>query len=153
MVFCAATFKLAAQTPFNTTDSIDINNIAASVLVHGDMWWNPALGTGECKFPKGTGRSVSNAGAVWMSGYDAGNNLHVAAQTYKQAGNDYWPGPLDISGSLSYATSALWAHIWKINRTDISAFHSHLIHTTYNTPLSILSWPGKGNVYGKMLLN
>ena len=30
-------------------------------------------------------------------------NLHVAAQTYRQNGNDFWPGPLDASGNLDRA--------------------------------------------------
>ncbi len=99
-----------AQAPFNTMDSVDINNIHAAILVHGDMWWDPVAQLALCRFPPNAPTHINFAGSVWMSGYDAGNNLHVAAQTYRQTGNDYWPGPIDPgTGSLTYATSQKWA--------------------------------------------
>ena len=36
------------------------------------------------------------AGAVWLGGFDDGGNLKMAAQTYRSAGNDFWPGPLTL---------------------------------------------------------
>ncbi len=136
-----------AQTPFSTKDSVNINRINAQVLVHGDMWWDPVTTQAKCEFPKGFGRHISFASALWMSGYDAANRLHVAAQTYRQRGNDFWPGPLDTSDTLTYATSQDWAKIWKVNRTDIQAFMALTTHTIANTPVSILTWPASGNTY------
>jgi hypothetical protein len=150
IVFCSALFfsqATIAQTPFSTIDSVDINRIKATVLVHGDMWWDPIHQTAGCEFPKGAGTHISFAGALWMAGYDAVSGLHVAAQTYRQNGNDYWPGPLDSTGTLSYATSQAWAKIWKVNRTAIDSFNALNIHTTTNTPAPILQWPAKGNPY------
>ncbi len=146
--FCLSNEYSFAQASFSTIDSININNINASVLVHGDMWWN---GNGsnylhKCMYPNGSQKNISFAGALWMSAYDAGNQLHIAAQTYRQDGNDYWPGPLDASDTLTYATSYAWAKIWKVNLTDIDTFLTSPTHTTTNTPPSILTWPGKGNV-------
>ena len=142
-------YMASAQAAFPTIDSVSINNISATVLVHGDMFWNPALEVAACEFPKGSGKSINFASALWMSGYDGGNNLHVAAQTYRQNGNDYWPGPLDSSDTLTYATSHDWAKIWKVNRTDIQYFQSLTTHTTTNTPANILTWPGKGNTHAR----
>jgi hypothetical protein len=150
--------QLRAQTPFLASDSLTINKVSATVLVHGDMWWNgDATGFYATKafFPRGTGLSIGGFGnAVWMSGYDGGGHLHVAAQTYRQDGNDYWPGPLS-SGSIPvpYATSRDWAKVWKVNRTDIGAFKAMSGHTITNTPDMILTWPGKGNSYAKGNLN
>lgn len=140
-----------AQAPFNTMDSININNINATVLVHGDMWWNPDSTVYEpkCFYPNGSRKNINFASAIWMSGYDAGNNLHVAAQTYRQDGNDYWPGPLDGSDTITYSTSSDWAKIWKIDRRDMDSFFSYRLHTLPNTPLSILTWPAKGNIYAR----
>lgn len=139
-----------AQIPFLTMDSININKINASVLVHGDMWWNPANYTVPmCTFPNGTKKSIGGPGAIWMSGYDGSGTLHVAAQTYRQNGNDYWPGPLSDPDTLTYHTSHDWARIWKINRSDIEYFLSFSSHTTANTPPMILTWPGKGSAYAK----
>lgn len=139
-----------AQTPFNTLDSVNINKINAMVLVHGDMWWNPtpSVMNSHCYFPNGTSKSISSTGAIWMSGYDGSNQLHVAAQTYRQAGNDYWPGPLDASGALTYTTSQQWAKIWKVNRTDIQHFQHLIANGTASAttiPAAIWTWPAKGN--------
>jgi hypothetical protein len=142
-------FSASAQAPFPTMDSVDINNISASVLVHGDLWWNPTLGVADCSFPKGSSKNINFAGALWMSGYDGSGNLHVAAQTYRQTGNDYWPGPLDAHDTLTYATSSAWAKIWKVNQTDIDAFLALPTHTTTNTPAAILTWPANGNAYAQ----
>ncbi|GAA4463542.1 hypothetical protein GCM10023093_12230 [Nemorincola caseinilytica] len=130
-------------------DSININRINALALVHGDMWWDPATGTAHCKFPPDSKKNVGFAAALWLSGYDNAGKLHVAAQTYRQDGNDHWPGPLDAPGTLSYATSAKWAKIWKVRRSDITTFMATTPHTVANTPAAILTWPAKGNSNAK----
>ncbi len=141
--------ELRAQIPFNTMDSVHINKINASVLVHGDMWWNPVTQQAHAHYPANAATNINFVSSLWMSGYDAGNNLHVSAQTYRISGNDYWPGPLNSSDTLTYATASDWAKIWKINRTDIQHFQSITTHTTANTPEPILRWPGKGNTYAQ----
>ncbi len=145
-LFCIAFTRLSAQTSFNTLDSVDVNNINAAVLVHGDMWWQPDSGKFHCYFPADSTKNISGPGAIWMSGYDAAGQLHIAAQTYRQNGNDYWPGPLNTSDTLIYTTSQNWAKIWKVSNSDIQYFLSLSIHTVSNTPQSVLTWPGKGNV-------
>ncbi|MES2702981.1 MAG: T9SS type A sorting domain-containing protein [Bacteroidota bacterium] len=142
----------SAQTPFPATDSLNINKINAAVLVHGDMWWNAdhANYATTSFFPNGTRKSIGGYGnALWMSGFDGAGQLHVAAQTYRQDGNDYWPGPLDAGGSLSYATSRDWAKVWKVNRSEIQHFLATMGHTPANTAPSILTWPGKGNTHAR----
>ncbi len=145
-LFCTKSI-LSAQAPFLTRDSININNINATVMVHGDMWWDPTLGIAACKFPNGSQKIISFASSIWLSAIDNSDQLHVSAQTYRQGGNDYWPGPLDAADTLTYATSHDWAKIWKINKTDIDAFLGLSTHSVSTTPMSILTWPGKGNLF------
>ncbi len=135
-----------AQTPFATRDSVNINHINASVLLHGDMWWDPVSQVAKCEYPKGSGKHIGFASALWMSGIDEASQTHVAAQTYRDS-NDYWPGPLDASGNLSYAQSANWARFWKVRYTDLQYFQGLSTHTVANTPEAILSWPASGNTY------
>jgi hypothetical protein len=137
------------QTAFPYINYVDINNIKAATLVHGDLWWNTTLQYASCEFPKGSGKNIQFACSLWLSGFDAGNNLHVAAQTYRQTGNDYWPGPLDTNDTLTYATSQSWAYIWKVNQSDINTFNTISTHTIANTPTDILHWPAKGNPYAQ----
>jgi hypothetical protein len=145
LLVCLGVIKTAAQATFNTCDSVNINNINARILVHGDMSWDPVHGVAACEFPKGSGKHINFATSLWMSGFDGGGQLHIAAQTYRQTGNDYWPGPL-TSDTLTYATSQSWAKIWKVDRNDIFYFLSLSTHTTANTPNAILTWPAKANV-------
>ncbi len=146
--FFACSFQIArAQTPFINRDSLNINNINASILLHGDMWWDPTEQVAKCEFPSGSGKNIAFTSALWMGGYDEGGALHVASQTYRQTGNDYWPGPLYPTDTLTYATSNEWAKFWKVLRSDINTFLAIGTHTTSNTPASILNWPGKGNTY------
>jgi hypothetical protein len=149
IIVCAIVSTSWAQMPFNEYDSIDINNINARILVHGDMFWDPVTGVSACEFPKGSGKHINFASTLWMSGYDGAGQLHIAAQTYRQDGNDYWPGPIDLTGTISYTASHNWSKIWKVERADIQYFLSLTTHTIINTSHAILTWPGKGNSYAE----
>ncbi len=136
-----------AQLPFSVMDSIDGNNINAAILVHGDMFRDPVHNSTGWTNPAYYTEKPEGAAALWMSAYDDAGQLHVSAQTYRQNGNDYWPGPLDASGALDYATSEQWAKIWKVRRSDVAVHLSNIMHHTGNTPEAILTWPAKGNAY------
>lgn len=147
--FAMAGMTADGQTLFPTRDSVTANKISATVLVHGDLWWEggaPGYAP-KCQYPAGTGKNVNFVGALWMSGYDNSNQLHVSAQTYRQDGMDYWPGPLDTGDTVDYPTSNKWAKIWKVERSEIDAFKAMSTHTIANTPSAILTWPAKGNAY------
>ena len=89
---------VSKQLNFNCAEGtaqtiLDINNISTTILNGGDMWWN--LTSGSYEAPKGSGLHSIFAGALWIGGIDDDNQIKVASQTYRQGGNDYWPGPLD----------------------------------------------------------
>jgi hypothetical protein len=152
MILSLLCSRAMAQAPFTTMDDVNINNIDAMVSVHGDVWRNPVTGTANCVVPNGSGKNIASAGALWMSGYDNGNGLHIAAQTDRTTGNDYWPGPLDVSGTLTYVTSQNWAKIWKVTRKDIQIFQALTAAgtaTKANTAAAIWEWPANGNRYAK----
>ncbi|WP_276134310.1 T9SS type A sorting domain-containing protein [Polluticoccus soli] len=147
-ILIASSLVANAQTPFNTSRQIDVNNLNARVLVHGDMWWDPALADPGVEFPKGSGKHLAFGGALWMSGHDNAAQLYVSSQTLR-TGFDYWPGPLDANSTLSYTTSANWARIWKIDRAKIEDFLTTPSHSIPGTPVEILEWPAKNNPYAK----
>lgn len=140
-----------AQTSFNTLEFIDINNINAGQLVHGDMWRNPATFQPACEYPKGSGKHLMALGSLWMGGYDFASNLVTAVQSYRQTGNDYFPGAADftITPPDQQAYMQKWARIWKVNRSTIDSFRTLTAHTIANTPGVINEWPAKGNVHAK----
>jgi len=72
---------------------LDIGNVRALVLGGGDMWWD--LSAAQYEVPKDGNIHSIFAGALWIGGLDDSNNLKVAAMTYRSAGVDFFPGPLN----------------------------------------------------------
>ncbi len=134
-------------TPASAKTDLDINNVRTTILSGGDMWWN--LTSAKYEVPKGGGAHSIFAGALWVGGLDAGGQLKVAAMTYRQTGNDFWPGPLDTSTvSIDGATCTAFDKHWKITRKDVedfSLYTQNLAPSGYSVPLVIQNWPGNGD--------
>ncbi|MGN6567922.1 MAG: hypothetical protein ACTHJ0_08220, partial [Flavipsychrobacter sp.] len=128
---------------------LDVNNINAGILTHGDLWWDPQTQKPECEFYKGMGLSATFAGSIWTSGLDTAGQVRMSAQTFRQNGNDFWPGPLDANDTITSFHSAQWEKVWKIDRIQIDSFRIISTHTLTNTPVSILEWPARGNPYAR----
>ncbi|HWY12224.1 MAG TPA: T9SS type A sorting domain-containing protein, partial [Bacteroidia bacterium] len=116
----------------------------------GDMHWD-IFGTGNARYevPKGNGVHSGFAASLWIGGLDAGGQIHTACQTYRQTGNDFWPGPLDTTNATTNLTNiTAFDKIWKVDYNDINTFITQ--YNLGNVPLSytptpdILTWPAKG---------
>src|ERR1051325_1972147 len=129
---------------------LDINNVEAMIMDDGDLHWDGANALYEV--PKGSGINSIFTSAIWMGGVDNGGQLHLAAQTYKQSGTDFWPGPLDtINGECDTTTAYLYDRIWKINRYKIEDFKYYFSNGSVQNGLyipdyDIISWPAHGNI-------
>lgn len=142
-------------TPFGTinTDNfkyLDINNVNAGVANRGDMHWdifgnNNNNQNSTYEVPKGSGKHSSYISALWIGGLDNTNQLHGAAQNYRQYGNDFWPGPLDtINATIDSATVLNYDKIWKVSYNDINIFiNAYNSGSVVATP-DMLSWPAHG---------
>lgn len=126
---------------------LDINNVRTTILTGGDMWWN--LVNAKYEIPKVTDPKNTNrkhalfSGALWIGGLAQGN-LKLAAQTYRQNGNDYFPGPLNTStASILSERCTFYDRIYKITRKDIEEFVKNPDKT--NPTTVIQDWPGNGN--------
>jgi hypothetical protein len=114
------------------------------------MWWDlGGSGNSAYEVPKGSLVSSGFAASIWMGGLDASNQLHIAAQMYRQTGNDFWPGPLDTTdASIDTATAYNYDKIWKVDYNDINTFVTQFnlgnVPFTYTPTPDILSWPAKG---------
>ena len=103
-VVAAGCLPATAQTELN------INNVKTLIMAGGDMWWD--LNDAYYEIPNGSNKHSMFAGALWIGGLDDQDNLKVAAMTYRQDGNDFWPGPLNADntsseyGSVSASTCA-----------------------------------------------
>jgi hypothetical protein len=141
--------QLAAScTPAAAKTDLDINNVRTTIMTGGDMWWD--LQDAQYEVPKGGAAHSIFAGALWIGGLDAGGQLKVAAMTYRQTGNDFWPGPLDTTTvSIDGTTCNAFDKHWKIKREEVEQFVAWVedptSNPTYAVPLVIQTWPGNGD--------
>lgn len=141
--------------PANAAVDLDINNVRARLMTGGDMWWDRGKQTAAYEIPKNSGKHSQFAASCWIGGYDQQGQLKVAAQTYRQDGNDYWPGALNAFGKISKDTCDLWDRFWKVDRSTINQFIQ--LHKTgsktqaeNSTYADINEWPATGNTgFGK----
>ncbi len=127
--------------PPSSTVDLDIANVRARLMNGGDMWWD-LIGNANYEVPKGSGKSSLFAGGIWIGGIDAASNLRIAAQTYRQSGIDFWPGPVDtINATVSTGVCAQYDRFWKVNRQEVLDF----INGSSGPSADISSWPGNGN--------
>lgn len=80
---------------------LDVNNVKATYYNGGDMFWDLTANPGyvvPANVPSYDQRHSMFAAGIWMGGLDQNGALHQAAQTYRQSGNDYFPGPVRTTG-------------------------------------------------------
>jgi hypothetical protein len=134
--------KSTAQT------DLDINNIRTKIFINGDMWWD-LIGTATYEIPKGSGKHSLFAGAVWVGGYDNNGQLRVAAQTYRQSGEDFWPGPVNTLTDVSPAVCTKFDRHFRVNREEVADALSHWVpsqgYGDYQPPQIMKDWPGNGD--------
>jgi hypothetical protein len=139
----------------NNYKYLDINRVTAGIMNRGDMWWDIG-GYGNAAYevpngnPPGSGVHGGFAAALWIGGLDASGNLHTSAQTYRQTGSDFWPGPLDtISGTTDTAHVIQYDKIWKVSYTDINNFITQYnlgnVPTSYTPTPDMVNWPAAGS--------
>jgi hypothetical protein len=125
-------------------DTFDINNIKTMVGPAAFFW---DLNDAQFEVPNGSGKHAIFAHEFWIGGVDNGGQLKAAANTYRQGGNDWWAGPLDVvTASVAPNQNAFWDNVWKINKSEIDYHISNIgINPTYVIPNSILDWPAHGD--------
>lgn len=143
-------------TPATAQAILELNNVRTTILGGGDMWWN--LTDAQYEIPNGSNKHSLYAGALWIGGMDDENQLKVAAMTYRQTGNDFWPGPLDSRltipngqgedvtnpgyGATSSEVCVEYNKHFRITRQEVDDF---IANPADGIPQSILDWPGNRN--------
>ena len=74
--------KVAAGcSPASSQTDLDVNNVRATILGGGDMWWN--LSDAQYEIPKGGGLNSLFAGSLWIGGVDASFLIKILFQHVK----------------------------------------------------------------------
>lgn len=130
--------RAASCNPASSQMDLAINAVRARIYNGGDMWWD-LQGSPRYEIPAGSGKHSLFASSLWIGGMDIGGNLKVAAQTYRQTGNDFYPGPLDNSANTNVETCDYWDDHYKITRQEVEDFIN-----TGEPSQNIIDWPGNG---------
>lgn len=146
----------AGCNPASASIDLDINNVRSRLMNGGDMWWDIGTGVARYEVPKGSRKNSLFSGSCWVGGIDAQKVLKVAAQMYRQDGNDVWPGPLNYNDgtySIDQATCNNWDMIWKLNRTTVNRFRELMqagdITAAQAPEFDVIwQWPARGNGLG-----
>lgn len=140
--------------PATAQVDLAINNVRTTILGGGDMWWDLNNAKYEIpKLPEGSTEQPKHsmfAGSLWIGGVDAGGQLKVAAMTYRQTGNDFWPGPLNTAtADISADECDKWDTHFKASLSDVESHIKWLEDPTsypdYTTPSSLTEWPAHGS--------
>lgn len=126
---------------------LDINNVKARINASGDFFLD--FINAQFEVPKGSGVGTIYADALWIGGIDGGGNLKIAANTYRQRGIDFWPGPLDSLAITDSTVIASMNKVWKLKKCEIERYHLWAINgfpgpcpVDSVTENNIISWPG-----------
>jgi hypothetical protein len=139
--------KMTNCLPATQQRDLDVNNVRTTILNGGDMWWN--LSNARYEIPKVQTGQVSKhslfSGALWIGGVSNGN-LKLAAQTYRQGGNDFYPGPL-VNGTASITAEKCksFDKIWRVTLSEVEDFVAADDKISYELPSDIETWPGNGD--------
>lgn len=134
---------------YNSFRELDVNDVAAGINAGGDMHWD--LSNAKYEVPKGSGKNSVFTSALWIGALDQAGQLHLSAQTYRQTGDDFWPGPIDeISVPFDSASTIAFNRVWKIDKWKIEEFKTNFLqgnvtNGTYMVPEEMASWPAKGS--------
>lgn len=128
------------------TEALQVNDVSALFNANGFLFNAADLSETGYQVPYDPTYPLSTifASNIWLAGLDEGEQLHIAAQTYRQTGDDFWPGPIanDHTGA-DYITA--YHRVWPVDAAVVEAHRDNWDSPGYVMPDQITNWPGNGN--------
>lgn len=126
---------------------LDVNNVSARFNAYGNHFWDlDALN--HYQFPKDSlSQSIWNF-TLWLGGIDEDETLRIAAERYRQMGQDYVTGPLSFNSDSAWITNDVisdYLKIWKLNKSEIEYHIFHWSEPGYEPIENIATWPAHGD--------
>ena len=132
----------ATCLPASGSNELTVNNVRAYIETGGTMWFKEVA---EYEVPRGSGKTSMFCAALWIGGHDANGQLHLAAVRFRQVGEDFWPGPLKITGASTTQSMCIkFDKHFKITRAEVDEHISSYNTSGYVMPASIANWPAHG---------
>ncbi len=133
----------ATCLPASSSNELTINNVRAYIETGGTMWFKELA---EYEVPRGSGKTSMFCAALWIGGRDINGQLKLAAVRFRQIGNDYWTGPLKITGAGTTQSECIkFDKHFKITRAEVDNHISSYNTSGYVMPSSIANWPAHGD--------
>ncbi len=133
----------ATCLPASGSNELTINNVRAYLETGGTMWFKELA---EYEIPIGSGKTSMFCAALWIGGRDANGQLKLAAVRFRQVGNDFWTGPLKISGAGTTQSMCIkFDKHFKITRSEVDQHIAGYNTSGYVMPSSIANWPAHGD--------
>lgn len=92
--------SLPAQNHALYFETLDGNQVNARIYNGSDMFWDMESRP-RYEVPKGGMDHACFSASLWIGGLDNSGDLHVAANTYRQTGIDFFPGPYRWTGDYT----------------------------------------------------
>ena len=133
----------ATCLPASSSNELTVNNVRAYIETGGTMWFKELA---EYEVPRGSGKTSMFCAALWIGGRDAAGQLKVAAVRFRQVGDDYWTGPLKITGASTTQSMCIkFDKHFKITRAEVDEHIASYNTSGYVMPTSISNWPAHGD--------
>lgn len=133
----------ATCLPASSSNELTVNNVRAYIETGGTMWFKEVA---EYEVPKGSGKTSMFCAALWIGGRDANGQLKLAAVRFRQVGDDYWTGPLKLTGAGTTQSMCIkFDKHFKITRAEVDEHISSYNTSGYVMPSSIANWPAHGD--------
>ena len=134
--FCVTLlFGLRAQYHITT---LDYNNTSVGIMNGGDFFGN--FTASDYYVPKSSTspKSTIYTSGLWLGAEEEDGTVHLSAMTYRQRGQDFWPGP---HSKDKISTRTKYDKMYKVSQAEIDA---HKANSTNPIPV-IQNWPGNGD--------
>lgn len=154
--FCMASMAQQGCSPSTVNEIVTAPNAEAHISVGQLTWSNLEDNSAGYETPVGSGLNVIYSGGLWIGGLSPDNEVKMAAETYGQNGNDFFPGPLSAGNAETISeTCMLWDRIIRVERQH-SVAHLQWANATisgvgevpvgYEIPEEFFEYPAHGNV-------
>ena len=143
--------------------TLNLNNVRTRIEgTGGSMWMDRSNSIALYEVPKRINDDDPRftaifAGALWMGGQDVNGQIKLAAVTFRNDGNDFWPGPLNTTtAEVTPEVCSEYDQFFGVSRAMINEFVAYnvakeagtegTLFPDYVIPKAILDWPAHGDV-------
>ncbi len=131
--------KAATCLPASSSSELNINNVRAYIETSGSMWFKEIA---KYVVPKSGNASSMFAAALWIGGLDITGQLKLAAIRFRQVGDDFYPGPLNLkTADIDQAVCSYYDRHFEMTKAMAKYHRDHWDDADYTMPEAIKNWP------------